>query len=70
MTEISAKTLEIAYSAVKMQRMRADMGNLWAKDPEIREMFITIETTLKDAYKTAKADAEARSRQEELLGNV
>lgn len=56
------KVLETAYSAVKMQRMNADIHGLWGKNPEIRENFIHIEEILQKALIDAKRAHEEKSR--------
>jgi hypothetical protein len=62
MMQNNPKVLETAYSAVKMQRMNADIGNLWGKDPEIRKNFIEIEQILQKALINAKQDSDAFQR--------
>ncbi len=59
------KVIETAYSAVKMQRMRADIYDLWGADPESRENFVNIEEILKLALIDAK-----RAKEEKLRGGV
>lgn len=63
MTQNDPKVLEAAYSAVKMQRMRADIYNLWGSDPESRENFVNIEEILKNSLIDAK-----RMKEEKLRG--
>lgn len=65
MTHNDSKVLETAYSAVKMQRMRADIYDLWGNDPENRENFINIEEILKNALIDAK-----RAKEEKLRGGA
>lgn len=62
MTQNDPKVLEVAYSAVKMQRMNADIKNLWGKNPEIRENYVHIEAILRDALIEAKKLREERLR--------
>jgi hypothetical protein len=65
MTQDDPKVLEAAYSAVKMQRMRADIYDLWGSDPENRENLVNIEEILKNALVNAK-----RKKEEKLRGGV
>jgi hypothetical protein len=62
MTQNDPKVLETAYSAVKMQRMNADIKGLWSTDPESRESFIHIEEVLKLALINAKRRQEENRR--------
>jgi hypothetical protein len=65
MTYSDPKVLEAAYSAVKMQRMRADIYDVWGSEPENRENFLNIEEILKVALIDAK-----RKKEEDLRGGV
>ena len=62
MTKNDPKVLEIAYSAVKMQRIGADLRGLWGKDPEIREMYVEIERILQESLIDARKAREIASR--------
>jgi hypothetical protein len=62
MTYCDPKVLEAAYSAVKMQRMRADIYDFWGSEPENRENLINIEEILKIALIDAKKKKEETLR--------
>jgi hypothetical protein len=62
MTKDDPKVLEAAYSAVKMQRMNADIRDLWGGDSEGRDNFVSIEEVLKLALIDAKRRQEENRR--------
>lgn len=62
MTKDDPKVLETAYSAVKMQRMNADIRGLWGNGTESRDNFVNIEEVLKLALIHAKRQAEEKRR--------
>jgi hypothetical protein len=61
-TELSAQTLEIAYSAVKAQRMRGEQVRIKLRDPQLAERLATAEATLRIALCAAKSAGEIASR--------
>lgn len=53
-TELSSRTLEVAYTAVKSQRMRGDMDDLWWIDEETHKRIVEAEAALRDALVYSK----------------
>ena len=52
--ELTWRTLEVAYSAVKAQRMQGDMLDVWGVDPEVHARIVAAENALRDALVYSK----------------
>lgn len=52
--DLSSRTLEVAYSAVKAQRMQGDMEDLWWIDEETHKRIVEAEAALRDALVYSK----------------
>jgi len=64
MLAIDLNTLVVAYSAVKAQRMRGDLNNLWDDDidPNMRDSILAAEMVLETLLRQAKIDRENLQR--------
>ena len=64
MLSIDLNTLVVAYSAVKAQRMRGDLNNLWddSIDPHMRDSVFAAEMVLEALLRQAKIDREILQR--------
>ena len=61
MSELTTTDLRIAYSAVKMQRVRGDKEELWF-DEEMRERFVKAEMKLESALRNETQTKENKLR--------
>ena len=61
-TELSSRTLEVAYTAVKSQRMQGDMDDLWWIDEETHKRIVEAEAALRDALIYSKMIKDFLSR--------
>ena len=57
----SSSTLRIAYTAVRMQRMNADMRESWL-DEEMREAYVAAERSLEASLREADRQKEIVAR--------
>lgn len=61
MSEMSSSTLRIAYTAVRAQRLCADMKKAWL-DEEMREAYVAAENDLEAALREADRQKEIKAR--------
>lgn len=59
---LPVRTLEIAYVAVKFQRMQADMGNMWTHELMVRDDMVAAEEALRSLLVSTKLENEVASR--------